>query len=249
MTDEELILRMKQALEKLPSAMVAVAFSGGLDSSILAKLLEGRCRLYIVGTPDSQDMQEGVTLADSHGWDVLPIMLDIVVLKEIMPHIVPLLSSPMPMTFNFNVPIFLSAQSACEMTLVTGSGADELFGGYNRYSRMNDKEFEHASKNDLDDLLCGDLVDSQTIVASTGHVLNTPYLSDAVVEHALTLPCHLRRDKTVLRGIARELGLEVHDRKKKAAQFGSGAARLLRNMAREAGCSEQELILMHRIPR
>ena len=243
--DSELLSIMNTVLNDIPSH-VAVAFSGGLDSAILAKLLEGRCRLYIAGAQDSQDIQEGVALADAHGWDVLPVIMDEGTVRALLPRIVPLLSSPSPMTFNFNLPLFLSAESACEMTVVAGHGADELFGGYDRYTRMDDETFMEESEKDVEALIGGDLQDSKSIVASTGHVMETPYLSRQVVEHAMSLPRDMRCDKKALRNTARELGLEVHDRRKKAAQFGSGAARLLKRIVREEGCGETELINAHR---
>ena len=240
--DRKLLSLMEDSFECFKGQHIALSFSGGLDSAVLARLLEGRCKLYIVGTPDSPDMASGISLADDNGWDVLPIILDQDAVKRLLPRIVPLLSSPSPMTFNFNVPLFLSAETAVEQVVVAGHGADELLGGYDRYKRMDNQRFLKESALDVKNLLTRDLCDSRNIVASTGHVLMTPYTHGDVVEYGLGLSADMRRDKKVLREIARELDIDVHDRKKKAAQFGSGSAKLLRQIARQENCSEAELV-------
>ncbi|MCK4717920.1 MAG: hypothetical protein KAT70_04540, partial [Thermoplasmata archaeon] len=126
-------------------------------------------------------------------------------------------------------------------------GADELFGGYNRYKAMGKEEFLDRSKKDVECLPEGDVADARALVASTGHLLDTPYLDPAMIEHGLGLVYEERIEKKALRDVARELGLECADRKKKAAQFGSGASKLLRSLAKEKGLGEKELIRRYRV--
>ena len=53
----------------------------------------------------------------------------------------------------------------------------------------------------------------------------TPYLDDAIVGYALRIPSKYKirgeYDKYVLRKVGKNLGLDVWNRKKKAAQYGS----------------------------
>lgn len=243
--DKKLLSLLEESLASLPHNNLALAFSGGVDSTILAKLLEGRCRLYAVGTPDSPDMREATRLADSNGWDILPIILAKEDVDRLLPIIVPVLRDPGPMTFNFHVPLFLAAESATERMVVAGHGADELFGGYKRYGKMEEQEFARETKKDALALGDGDVCDARKLVSSTGHLLSTPFLHPALMEYAFTMGRLDRTDKMALRVLARELGVGSWNRDKKAAQFGSGASKLLRDVARDRDLDEKELIRAH----
>ena len=144
------------------------------------------------------------------------------------------------MLFNFQVPLYLAAESATEQVVVSGHGADELFGGYHRYKKMNDKEFLRKSKEDVLALAEGDAGDARALVASAGHMLSTPYLDPNIIEYGLGLPRASRTEKKIIHDLVEELGFSP--RKKKAAQFGSGSAKLLTRIAKKEGVSEEELI-------
>ena len=156
--------------------------------------------------------------------------------------------SRMPMKFNFHLPLYMVGETAVESVVVAGHGADEIFGGYDRYRRMTEEDFLASTRRDAVSLLSGDLEDARNMLASVGKTLFTPYMSPGIMEWGLSLSREERmgsggcgENKRPLRMLARELGLEEGRREKKAAQFGCGSARLLREVARMRGVTEEEL--------
>ncbi len=250
-TVKHLIELLEEAISLIPRGPVAISFSGGVDSTVLARLLEDRARLYAVGMLGSQDLDHAIRIADAHGWDILPVVLTVSDMDAILSRLVPLIREPTPMNVNFHLPLFVASRSAVERIVVAGHGADEIFGGYDRYRRMTPEEFEKATRSDYESLWEGDLEDARNIVESTGHVLVTPYMFPTFAEAVLSLPYEEKMsgdgNKLALRKIASALGLEEEAwRDKKAAQFGSKTSLLLKMCARERGLSEKELVDSYR---
>jgi asparagine synthase (glutamine-hydrolysing) len=132
------------------------------------------------------------------------------------------------------------AQVADEMLLASGQGADELFGGYARYERMTSMERRSAMRHDVTKLLIHGSRTEHVLAAYFDKEVRHPFLDPEVVELALQLPDELLIDggirKVALRQIARAIDLvEEADRKKKAAQYGSGVMRTMKAMAKRDG--------------
>ena len=221
----------------LASAMkepVSIAFSGGLDSSFLAFLsrdmdIEG----IVVGFSGSNDIEWA-----SHAAQVLNIPL-----KKVIPDVDDVLESTVFLssllktddlvTLSFELPLFFVARESERPYIMTGQGADELFGGYSRYGKMSDEELQRNMKKDLDALINEGVERERRITSHFGKELVTPYLSDAFLSSMLEFPASERRGdngKGLLREIALSSGLpeELAMRKKKAAQYGSGIMKVLK---------------------
>jgi len=145
------------------------------------------------------------------------------------------------------LPILCAAREARQLgftSMITGHGADELFGGYMRYLRaMRDDPsavFE-GMRGDFLNLQQMDLETNYKACASNSLGLRVPYTDARLARYALSLPPTLRIDadsgvrKLVLREAARLLGCpeQVADAKKKAVQYSAGASKMVRNIARE----------------
>ncbi|MEM0481749.1 MAG: asparagine synthase C-terminal domain-containing protein [Nitrososphaerota archaeon] len=129
--------------------------------------------------------------------------------------------------------------------VVSGQGADELFGGYMKYLRIlesgNRLGAEEEMRRDLDTLWLRSLPRDYASAALAGCLLTTPYLDERIINNAYNLPLEFKISrgvrKMVLRDVARLAGLpaELVEKEKKAAQYGTGIEKVLRKTGHYAG--------------
>ena len=124
-------------------------------------------------------------------------------------------------------------------TIMLGQLADELFGGYRKYAAKASEEGAAAAERMMRDDVraCADrgFLRDEAACSSSCEV-RFPYADQSIASLAARLPFDYKvRDgerKAVLRAAAVELGLpeELASAPKKAAQFSSGAAKLLKRL-------------------
>lgn len=224
---------------------VAVAFSGGLDSSIVAFLAAMYLdpRLYVVGEDGSSDLESARRASGLLHLPLIEINLNEKNVEDSLPKIIRLIGSNHAVTVSYKLPEYFVAMQAREEVLLMGHGADELFGGYSRYERMPPEELGANMRADLDKVLREDVLMGERVSHFFGKRFEYPYLSARVVEIAMDSPVETmvgeKGRKIVLRDVARFMGLpeEITNRKKKAAQYGSGVIRLMRRIAKKDGLS------------
>jgi len=230
---------------------VAVAFSGGVDSALVAAgLLEAP--LYVIGFEGSHDIaaaREAAAAMDRTA-DLQVIELDHETLREAVPRVTEAIGRTNPMDVSIALPLLLVAERASEDgydRLALGQGADELFGGY---SKVVDPAEDHRVEAEtvrgavretittLPEQLERDVCGLQAV----GIEPVTPFLQDRVVDAALRLPGELLatgdRRKVALREFALREGVlpeSVASTDKKAVQYGSYVSRELDRLARQAG--------------
>jgi len=224
-----------------------VLFSGGLDSSMTA-LLASRYSdvvLYTAGVEGSQDLEWARKVSEALGLELKERVFTKEDVEEALPRVMFAIEEPNPMNLAIGIPLYFATKAASKdgvKVLLSGQGADELFGGYAKYLK------EPALMNQ-DILKLGDrnLARDDKIAMLNGVEGRYPFLSLPLVWAALSIPVELKiRDgvrKYILRRTAEELGLpdEVAWREKKAAQYGSGAQKILEKMAKERGMTLRAL--------
>lgn len=225
---------------------VGVLFSGGLDSSILALLASeySDVILYTAGAEKSVDVEWARKVADKFGLKLREYIFDIDDVKEVIPKVAFAIEEPNPMNLAIGIPFYFATKLAKEdnvKTLLSGQGADELFGGYAKYLQnpllMEKDLIELAEKN---------LARDEKIAMLNGVEGRFPFLDLNVVRIALRTPLEYKiKDnvrKVILREAALELGLfkEVAYREKKACQYGSNSQKLLRKIAKKEGMRLRE---------
>lgn len=226
---------------------LAVAFSGGLDSGILAARLDAP--LYVVGFPGSHDVAAARSAADRLGADLRVVDLDAGTLEAAVPTVARATGRRNAMDLSIALPLFLLSERVAAdgfERLALGQGADELFGGYAKVadpagdSRLEAETVRGARREVLQTLPEG-LPRDVLAVRAGGLEPVFPLLHDRVIGAALALPgdglvSPAGERKHALRLAAREwLPDAVAFREKKALQYGSLASRELDRLAREAG--------------
>lgn len=222
----------------------AIAFSGGLDSSLLASLCRDTA-LYSAGMEGSHDIYQTGRAARLLGLaDKLHLHeLTMDELETTIPAVIKAIESTDPMKVSIALPLFLVSKDAhCDgiRVMLSGQGADELFAGYRRYEFMNPLEIESALRNDLDNIARNNLERDDAATMANSVELRVPYLDRNVVELALRIAPELKIHngirKYILRLAAEKiLPDELVWKEKKAAQYSSGVYSAMEKLARKNG--------------
>ncbi len=240
-SEEELLSRLRCSLGALTGGRAAVLFSGGLDSTLLTALAQplSDLHLYTVGYPGSHDIEAGRKGAEELGLPWEPILIDDATLMEAVAFLRDQMGVADPVTISFEVPLYLACATVTEGVLLSGQGADELFGGYARYSSMSPAELDEARAADVHRLLFEGFLREERMARGLGKTLVCPYLDLPVIEAALSIPsAELSGElgnKHPLRRIAKGMGLSAARSPKKAAQYGSGVMKAMKRLAASEG--------------
>jgi len=208
---------------------IAVAFSGGVDSALVAELLDAP--LYVVGFSDSHDVAAARTAADAMGRDLTVVDLEPADLERAVPEVARATGRTNAMDVQIALPLYLVGERVAADgfdALAVGQGADELFGGYEKVVRLDHRveaETVRGAVREQIRSLPNQLPRDVLTIEATGLEPVAPFLHDAVVEAALRPPDELLADaderKRGFRRVAdRHLPAEVASRDKKAVQYG-----------------------------
>jgi len=225
---------------------LAVAFSGGVDSGLLAARFDAP--LYVIGFPDSHDVEaarSGAALLDR---DVRVVELDHATLEATIPRVATAIDRTNPMDIQIALPLFVLAERVSADgfdRLALGQAADELFGGYAKVEQAPDDhrvvaDTVRGARDELLDTIPDQFERDRLALRAAGVDPVTPFAHDRVVRAALSLDGnHLVRDGTRKWALRRAVRPWLPDgllgREKKALQYGTLTSRELDRLARQAG--------------
>ena len=227
---------------------LAVAFSGGVDSALVASEVEAP--LYVVGYGDCADVDAAVESAESMGRsdDLRVHDVSLEDIETAVPEAARAIGRTNAMDVQIALPLYLVAQRVAEDgfdRLALGQGADELFGGYAKVAKApadprTDANTVRRARREVLLGLPDQLERDLRAVRAAGVEPVTPLLHGDVVAAALKLPAEWlvqgETRKRALREAARNrLPAVVCEREKKAVQYGSLVAREVDRLARQAG--------------
>jgi asparagine synthase (glutamine-hydrolysing) len=225
---------------------LAVAFSGGVDSALVASGVDAPC--YVAGFPDSHDVAAAREAATAMDRDLRVVSLSHDDLVRAVPDVVRATGRTNPMDVQIALPLYLVAERARAdgfSRLAVGQGADELFGGYAKVvspaeDPRVDADTVRGARRETVETLPRQLPRDVLTLRAAGVEPVAPFLHDRVVAAALALPADLlatdEERKVALRRAAEGVlppAVVVAD--KKAVQYGSLVSRELDRLARQAG--------------
>jgi asparagine synthase (glutamine-hydrolysing) len=234
--------------DKIFTRRTGVLFSGGIDSSVVAALVARHSEptLYTVGVEGAHDLTIAKSTAEGLGLDWVGVVVGEDEIRQAIKGMVPIFGNS-PLTLSFEMPLYLVLGVAGEDLLLCGQGADELYAGYSRYRSMDETALRSAMAHDVETLIAHGMGIEKKAADAFGKTLIHPFLDPEVVKVSLDLPLDmlLRGDenKVILRDVGRALGLgPIADRKKKAAQYGSGIMNAMKIMAKRDGATLGEMV-------
>lgn len=243
---EESIQRRVQGLKE-----VAVAFSGGLDSSLVA-FLASKCGVKVnllhVSLENQVETEEAIKAADELN---LPLQVHLFKdsdVENILPEVIDLIEEPDPIKASIGVPFYWAAEKAAEAgfkVMLAGQGADELFGGYQRYvnecCKDGNEKVRKTMFNDVVRIHESNLERDLKITSFHDVELRVPFGSFDLAEFALSLPVELKIEnktdtqrKLVLRKMALNVGIPnlMSEKPKKAVQYSTGINDAIKRIAK-----------------
>ena len=251
---------IEKALELRLTSTSGIAFSGGIDSTflaVLAKRINPATPLYAVGLPDSHDITQAEKAAEAIGMkDSLRIhLLSVKEIESLIPQIIRATESVDPMKIAIGIPLYVVAKIAREngkRVILTGQGADELFGGYRRHEVFLEQGSEVLDReiySDIKKISVVNLERDDMVTMANSIELRVPFLDKDVIKTGLAIIPELKVlkkgslyiRKYIFRKTAEDLlPPELLWKEKKAIQYGTGVQKILNKLARDAGFSQRD---------
>ena len=246
---DELLSILRVSVKRRVKSKVAVSFSGGVDSSLLASMASEFSKILAVSvhTDVSHDANAPRSAAKALGLDLLEVGITEKDIHEKIPWIQKIAEATSPTDTSIALGMMFASQAARKEgydTMLVGQLADEIFGGYERYLKSycsdrassvrrmmkHDVMTAHSLNFDRDEKATSPFVD-----------LCLPYASVELVRFGLSIKpelefdCAKKERKTALRNAAKKFRIpaEIAERPKKAFQYSSGISRaVMRYMRR-----------------
>ena len=218
----------------------AVLFSGGVDSTVIAKAVSSvvpETELFSVGMENSHDLQSAVKASDELGLKLHLRVLEKDELKDLSLKALSVLSFFDEMQLQLAVPEY----AVCELvknkgfsTIFSGQGSDEIFGGYYSYTKVSLNKVQNEIWHSVFNLWSRNLYREDIISMNFYLEHRLPFLDKELVCTSMRIPVKQKifssKDnlrKRVLRKLALDLDIseEIALKPKKSLQYGSGVSK------------------------
>lgn len=199
---------LEEAVRKrmLTERPVAALLSGGIDSSLIASLVQKQLtaagapplRTFSIGMKGSEDLRHAKMVADWIGSNHTEIILTADDFFKAIPAVIRAIETYDTTTVRASVGNWLVSKAIKELSdckvVFNGDGSDEVFGSYlYLYNAPTDQLFEEETQRLLDDMYMFDVQRSDRSISSHGLEPRTPFLDKQFVAVAKSIPTYWRR--------------------------------------------------------
>lgn len=249
----EIFINLKERLFnplKEINGRFGIAFSGGVDSSLLAFIcgkLEKDFILYSVGLKNSKDLEWAKKIAKKYNWHIKYKEYSLEEIENILKKLVKILE-PNVVQCGIGLVNYVVCDLAKDdvKVILSGSGSEEIFIGYNRLIGENYENSEELMKESIQKIEERDLVRENKIANLFNIKFVYPYMDKAFFDYVINLDIKLKYNKEhkklILREFAEWLDLdkEICWRKRLAAQYGSGFDKAILKLTKKNGFKLKE---------
>ena len=226
------------------------ALSGGVDSSLvcaLSKKFNQNFNCYVLDSGGEEDFNAAKLVAKHLELPLKTVKVNKQKVKDALPIVVEALASYNSQTFLGGLGTYLislQAQRDGLKVLLSGEGADEIFGGYDRYKKLEtNAEIERMMTDDQNKLWLSHngRVDHASMAASIE--IRVPFQDLTVLGNTREIPIKAKvnksleiSDKICLREIAAKyLPKQIAERNKVTIASGSGLSKIVKELLKDLG--------------
>src|ERR687892_2101238 len=194
---------------------IGIIFSGGIDSVLIAYLaakMVPEVICYTGGVTGSSDIIYARQIADKLGLNLKVCELSQEGMERLIPEVMNVIEDSNAGQVEVALPVYCAVKLAHEdgiKVMLTGQGADELFGGYSWYAKIVEKEgYKMLRRRMIEDLLLlykETLEREDKITMAHSIELREPFLDPEVIKVALATSLRLN-----VRGGGDSFGKHVH---------------------------------------
>ena len=183
---------------------VPLAFlcSGGLDSSAIVAIAQNftsdlhTFSMAMKSSARSHDAQYAALLTSMLAVDHKPITFTEQEVSGVINDVIHACETHDTQTIRASIPMYLLAKHIREQTpyrvILSGEGADEMFGGYSYFSRAPSPQAARSeTERLLKNLYSFDLLRADRCFAAHGLEIRVPYLDKDLIRYVLRLPYHI----------------------------------------------------------
>ncbi len=238
----ELEKALRKAVEKETKDLkeVAALFSGGVDSSIIAKLVSENINsvCFAVGLDKSPVLKRASKAAEMLGLRLVSVIVEKETIQDYLEKARSVTEEENFVKLSIAIPELIGFEAVSKAGFrhaFMGQGADELFFGYDYFRKDSSEERRKKALQDLEEQLSME----KNLAESAGVKLRYPFLEEGFVKEALgcsgkdnlkgaddLLRKHILRNLALEIGIPKEIALE----RKKAMQYDSETAKELKKL-------------------